>query len=94
LWLAHNLDSVSVLRHVAYAELGIGLLGATVLVSCQLVGRAVVVLSIALVADLVPQAVGTGLVALSWLHVLTFAALGVLVWWVAAAQLTSPFRHR
>ena len=92
--LAHQVDNVSLLRHLDYAELGIALLGAMVLVSCQLTGRAVLLLAAGLACDLLSRGLRVNVVTLSIVHLVAFAALALAVWATAALTLGSPFRHR
>ncbi len=91
---AHDLTTVSTLHHLGYGELGIGLLGATILVSCQMTGRATLILAVALGCDLAMRGVVHNVVTLLFVHLAVFAALAVAVWATAAVQLGSPFRHR
>jgi hypothetical protein len=91
---AHDLTTVSTLHHLGYGELGIGLLGATILVSCQMTGRATLILAVALGCDLAMRGVVHNVVTLLFVHLAVFAVLAVAVWTTAAVQLGSPFRHR
>jgi hypothetical protein len=91
---AHDLNTVSVLHHLGYGELGIGLLAATILVSCQMAGRATLILGVALGCDLAMRGVVHNVVTLSFVHLVVFAVLAGALWTTAAVQLGSPFRHR
>jgi hypothetical protein len=92
--LAHQVDSVAMLRHLDYAILGIALLGAMVLASCQLTGRAVLLLAAALGGDLASRGLPMNVVTLSLVHLVAFTVLAVAAWATAAVTLGSPFRHR
>ena len=90
-----RLEPLTVLRHVGYAELGVTLLGAMMLVSCGLVARASALLAVGLVVDAVARLVGWATpIELTIAHVVVFAGLVVLVWSAALDLLTSPRRHR
>jgi hypothetical protein len=83
------------LRHVAYGELGVALLGAMMLVSCGLARKAAALLGIGLVVDVLVRIPASGsLEELTTAHVVVFAGLIVVVWWAAFRDLVSPLRHR
>jgi hypothetical protein len=88
-------DPITLMRHLAYAELGVALLGAMLLVSCGMAKEATILLGIGLVVDvLIRVPLTSSLEVLTAGHVVVFAALIVLVWWVAFRDLASPLRHR
>jgi hypothetical protein len=88
-------EPITLLRHLAYGELGVSLLGAMMLASCGLVRTATALLSIGLAVDvLVRVPASSVLLTLTVAHVVVFAGLIVAVWWVAFRDLASPLRHR
>ena len=94
-FLTVGVDSITMLRHVAYGELGVALLGAMMLVSCGLARKAAALLGIGLVADVLVRIPASGsLEELTTAHVVVFAGLIVVVWWAAFRDLVSPLRHR
>jgi hypothetical protein len=94
-YLAVGIDSITMLRHVAYGELGIALLGAMMLVSCGLARKATSLLGLGLVVDVLVRLPASGtLEELTTAHVVVFAGLIVVVWWTAFRDLVSPLRHR
>jgi hypothetical protein len=88
-------EPITLLRHLAYGELGVALLGAMLLTSCGLVRPATALLSAGLAVDaLVRVPASVSVLTLTMAHTAVFAGLIVAVWWIAFRDLASPLRHR
>jgi hypothetical protein len=93
LWIAT--DSLTVMRHVVYAVLGVALLGAMMLVSCGLAPRATVILGVGLLVDMTARTlVSGGVMQMTLAHLVVFLGLSLVVWIVAFRELAFPLRHR
>jgi hypothetical protein len=95
LLLSTGPEPITLLRHLAYGELGVALLGAMLLTSCGLVRAATSLLSAGLAVDVLVRVPASGsLLTLTVAHAAVFAGLIVAVWWIASRDLASPLRHR